>query len=608
MTQRNQSTDPLSLLDFISSLTERDSTVLQAKINTYLAKAASARLVFLVIASSDEEDLLVHVLGDKSLPARVKVAVTTPCFDRALSTKQPTTLKHLNAQQQEDLFKVLHLLHSPAHLAASRQVSRTLSSGSGSSPVGMPGRPSKDCDQKNANPEVTQDSIGSESPCQKYIKVIPSSPGGDSLTTSGCHKNRCVKRGKSDTESPDPKGMSPLPREALLADNVFLYPSSNDFVRGQLTNLSSAESASSCNSDRYVKPQSFLCVPLPYPDKRNECLDNESEDGQVSVREECSSTAILACFIDKVPHEKARQDAEQKEAKLSADERNRRSVSAGPKNAGVDFRNEEIADFSDEDVTNVHKIFRYAMPLLLTTLAFEAERRQRCHCQTMLGVAQNLFAKLEDVASLLQEIMSEARSLTDAERCSLFLLDQDKKELVAKVFDGQTNDGVLLTESLGNLQERRRRYRRTDGLLGLFANSESEVRLPSTAGIAGHVATTGKLLNIKDAYNHPLFYRVFDEKTGFRTRNMLCFPIQAGEDHHVIGVAELCNKMTGRCFTQFDEQLATSFSVFCGIAITHSLLYNKVSDAHARIKLSNELMMLHMNVSTSLYHYQFLWS
>lgn len=38
--------------------------------------------------------------------------------------------------------------------------------------------------------------------------------------------------------------------------------------------------------------------------------------------------------------------------------------------------------------------------------------------------------------------MSEARSLTDAERCSLFLLDEDKKELVAKVFDGQTNDGV----------------------------------------------------------------------------------------------------------------------------------------------------------------------
>lgn len=29
---------------------------------------------------------------------------------------------------------------------------------------------------------------------------------------------------------------------------------------------------------------------------------------------------------------------------------------------------------------------------------------------------------------------------------------------------------------------------------------------------------TGKLLNIKDTYNHPLFYRGLDEKTGFRTK------------------------------------------------------------------------------------------
>ena len=43
---------------------------------------------------------------------------------------------------------------------------------------------------------------------------------------------------------------------------------------------------------------------------------------------------------------------------------------------------------------------------------------------------------------------------------------------------------------------------------------------------AGHVAMTGKLLNIKDAYSHPLFYRGVDEDTGFVTRNILCFPIK----------------------------------------------------------------------------------
>ena len=32
--------------------------------------------------------------------------------------------------------------------------------------------------------------------------------------------------------------------------------------------------------------------------------------------------------------------------------------------------------------------------------------------------------------------MSEARQLTQAERCSLFLVDRRQNELVAKVFDG----------------------------------------------------------------------------------------------------------------------------------------------------------------------------
>lgn len=40
------------------------------------------------------------------------------------------------------------------------------------------------------------------------------------------------------------------------------------------------------------------------------------------------------------------------------------------------------------------------------------------------------------------------------------------------------------------------------------------------------MATTGQILNIPDAYAHPLFYRGVDDSTGFRTRNILCFPIK----------------------------------------------------------------------------------
>ena len=79
-------------------------------------------------------------------------------------------------------------------------------------------------------------------------------------------------------------------------------------------------------------------------------------------------------------------------------------------------------------------------------------------------------------------------------------------------------------------------------------------------------------------------------------RNILCIPILNGGE--VLGIAELCNKTGGRAFSAADEELATSFAIYCGISLIHSLMYKKVSDAQHRSYLSNELMMYHMKVRT----------
>ena len=124
------------------------------------------------------------------------------------------------------------------------------------------------------------------------------------------------------------------------------------------------------------------------------------------------------------------------------------------------------------------------------------------------------------------------------------------------------------------------------------------MRLPLETGIVGHVVSTGQLININNVYNHPLFYAGCDRETGFKTRNILCFPIS--DNNEVIGVAELCNKQSGSHFTKFDEEMAMAFSSYCGLAILHSLMYKKVADAQYRSKLSNELMMYHMKVGVSM--------
>uniref|UniRef100_A0A452TWN1 Phosphodiesterase n=1 Tax=Ursus maritimus TaxID=29073 RepID=A0A452TWN1_URSMA len=186
--------------------------------------------------------------------------------------------------------------------------------------------------------------------------------------------------------------------------------------------------------------------------------------------------------------------------------------------------------FTAQDERVIQHCFHYTSTVLTSTLAFQKEQKLKCECQALLQVAKNLFTHLDDVSVLLQEIITEARNLSNAEICSVFLLDQN--ELVAKVFDG----GVV----------------------------DDEVRHGRAEGLAGQ--------------SRPL-----------------------SRSPEVIGVAELVNKINGPWFSKFDEDLATAFSIYCGISIAHSLLYKKVNEAQYRSHLANEMMMYHMKVSDDEY-------
>ncbi|XP_042563020.1 cGMP-dependent 3',5'-cyclic phosphodiesterase-like, partial [Clupea harengus] len=231
------------------------------------------------------------------------------------------------------------------------------------------------------------------------------------------------------------------------------------------------------------------------------------------------------------------------------------------------FNKEGASRYTEADEHIIQHCVQHTSPVLSSALALQREHKLQTQCQALLQVAKNLFTHLDDVNTLLKEIIAEARSLSNAERCSIFLLDKANEELVAKVFDG-----------------------------GMVGDNETEVRIPANQGIAGHVVTTGEILNIKDAYSHPLFYCAIDKRTGFQTRNILCFPIK-DINGDIVGVAELVNKMNGPWFNHFDEGLATTFSVYCGISIAHSLFYEKVLEAQYRSTLSNEMMRYHMKVS-----------
>lgn len=91
--------------------------------------------------------------------------------------------------------------------------------------------------------------------------------------------------------------------------------------------------------------------------------------------------------------------------------------------------------------------------------------------------------------TLVMKIMNFAQRLVDADRASLFLVDSKNKELYATIFDVGVNEDTS-QETGDSLTED-----------GTNAPPSREIRFPIGTGIAGNVAQTGEVLNIRDAYS-----------------------------------------------------------------------------------------------------------
>jgi putative ABC transport system ATP-binding protein len=93
-----------------------------------------------------------------------------------------------------------------------------------------------------------------------------------------------------------------------------------------------------------------------------------------------------------------------------------------------------------------------------------------------------------------------------------------------------------------------------------------DIRLPIGEGVAGHVARTGEVLNIPDAYQSPLFNREVDRRTGYRTRSILCAPV-LDTAKRTFAVAQLLNKGGRAAFDEDDEQKFREFAGSMGVIL-----------------------------------------
>ena len=73
------------------------------------------------------------------------------------------------------------------------------------------------------------------------------------------------------------------------------------------------------------------------------------------------------------------------------------------------------------------------------------------------------------------------------------------------------------------------------------SGTEEAFRIPMTSGIVGDCVTTGKSINIPNAYKDSRFNSDFDRKSGFVTRQILCVPAKS-INGKVLGALQIINR------------------------------------------------------------------
>lgn len=162
----------------------------------------------------------------------------------------------------------------------------------------------------------------------------------------------------------------------------------------------------------------------------------------------------------------------------------------------------------------------------------------------------------ENIDQIMLEASQDICRLLNADRLTLYAINEDKTSIVSKVKTG--------------------------------LNASRDLKLPiSTQSIAGYVAFSRQLINIADVYDddalkriHPTlaFLKEVDKRSGYRTKQMLVVPILDGANLH--GVLQVINNKSDRTFGDLEVEGATQLCKTLATAIRQRM--QKAEDSQRR--------------------------
>jgi sigma-B regulation protein RsbU (phosphoserine phosphatase) len=180
---------------------------------------------------------------------------------------------------------------------------------------------------------------------------------------------------------------------------------------------------------------------------------------------------------------------------------------------------------------------RLAAVALRDAELLSSTQRTLAKLQFLVDASKALGSTL-DLSELLGRILDVAKNQADAERGTIYLVDDKTQEIWSLIAHGL---------------------------------EKQKIRLPLGKGIAGHVAKTGEIVNIPDAYADPRFNPEVDKRTGYRTRTILCLPIR-NKTGKIIAALQLLNKQRGT-FTDDDVDFLLTLSGHMALALENAQLH-----------------------------------
>ncbi len=177
----------------------------------------------------------------------------------------------------------------------------------------------------------------------------------------------------------------------------------------------------------------------------------------------------------------------------------------------------------------------------------ENTEAQAAQLSALLALQRDLALE-SDIDRVLERITSAATALLEAERATLYVVDDQRSELWSRV---------------------------------VTRSEFKELRLPLDGrSLAAEVARSGRPLRITDPYNDPRFDPSVDARTGYRTRSLIVLPIDS-RSRERLGVLQAVNARDG-AFEERHELLGTALAASAGIALEYVRLTNEIARERLR--------------------------